>query len=98
MGWWAMRGAFYENVTKGWVEGVRKRMPGLLAGILEDYEYLWEGYYFSTSPQDGGVYVDDELGHSVRQSWWVDEHDGWLATRENAGVASCFLPRGLFHG
>lgn len=49
MGWWAMRGAFYENVTRGWVEGFRRRMPGLLAGILEDYEYLWEGYYFSTS-------------------------------------------------
>jgi len=31
------------------VEGVRRRMPGLLAGILEDYEYLWENYYFSTS-------------------------------------------------
>ncbi|KAJ4298398.1 hypothetical protein N0V88_003428 [Collariella sp. IMI 366227] len=50
MGWWAMRGAFYENVTKGMVQGVRRRMPGLLAGILEDYEYLWENYHFSTSP------------------------------------------------
>ena len=49
MGWWTMRGAFYENITKGMVEGVRRRMPGLLAGILEDYEYLWENYYFSTS-------------------------------------------------
>ncbi|KAH6855363.1 peroxisome membrane protein [Chaetomium sp. MPI-CAGE-AT-0009] len=49
MGWWALRGAFYENVTKGMVEGVRRRMPGLLAGILEDYEYLWENYHFSTS-------------------------------------------------
>jgi peroxin-16 len=49
MGWWTMRGAFYENVTKGMVAGVRRRMPGLLAGILEDYEYLWENYYFSTS-------------------------------------------------
>ncbi|AEO61125.1 hypothetical protein MYCTH_2096690 [Thermothelomyces thermophilus ATCC 42464] len=49
MGWWAMRGAFYEHVTKGLVEGVRRRMPGLLAGILEDYEYLWENYHFSTS-------------------------------------------------
>ncbi|KAL2015541.1 hypothetical protein VTK56DRAFT_5252 [Thermocarpiscus australiensis] len=48
--WWAMRGAFYEAVTKGVVEGVRRRMPGLVAGILEDYEYLWENYYFSTSP------------------------------------------------
>lgn len=49
MGWWAMRGAFYENVTKGAVEGVRRRVPSLVGGILEDYEYLWENYYFSTS-------------------------------------------------
>lgn len=50
MTWWMMRGAFYENVTKGVVGGVTKRMPGFIAGILEDYEYLWENYYFSTSP------------------------------------------------
>lgn len=49
MGWWTMRGAFYENVTKGVVGGVTRRMPGFVAGILEDYEYLWENYYFSTS-------------------------------------------------
>lgn len=49
MAWWTMRGAFYENVTKGLVGGVTRRMPGLLAGILEDYEYLWENYHFSTS-------------------------------------------------
>jgi peroxin-16 len=49
MGWWVMRGAFYENVTKGVVRGVSKRMPGFISGILEDYEYLWENYYFSTS-------------------------------------------------
>ena len=49
MGWWTMRGAFYENVTKGAVEGVRRRMPSLVGGILEDYEYLWENYYFSTA-------------------------------------------------
>ena len=49
MGWWTMRGAFYENVTKGIVGGVRRRMPSLIGGILEDYEYLWENYYFSTS-------------------------------------------------
>ena len=49
MGWWMMRGAFYENFTKGAVGGVTKRMPGFIAGILEDYEYLWENYYFSTS-------------------------------------------------
>ncbi|KAK3372064.1 peroxisome membrane protein [Podospora didyma] len=50
MSWWAMRGAFYENITKGVVAGVRQRMPSLIGGILEDYEYLWENYYFSTSP------------------------------------------------
>ncbi|CAM1501536.1 Fc.00g035200.m01.CDS01 [Cosmosporella sp. VM-42] len=48
MAWWAMRGACYENITKGVVGGVTKRMPGFIAGILEDYEYLWENYYFST--------------------------------------------------
>ncbi|KAK7750067.1 hypothetical protein SLS62_008060 [Diatrype stigma] len=48
-GWWAMRGAFYENVTKSVVAGVRRRVPGFVGGILEDYEYLWENYYFSTS-------------------------------------------------
>ncbi|KAF5007579.1 hypothetical protein FDECE_6087 [Fusarium decemcellulare] len=49
MGWWAMRGACYENITKGVVGGVSKRMPSFIGGILEDYEYLWENYYFSTS-------------------------------------------------
>ncbi|CAJ2503622.1 Uu.00g110160.m01.CDS01 [Anthostomella pinea] len=48
-GWWTMRGAFYENFTKGLVAGVRRRMPSLVGGILEDYEYLWENYYCSTS-------------------------------------------------
>lgn len=49
MGWWSMRGAFYENVTKGIVGGVSSRMPSIVGGILEDYEYLWDNYYFSTS-------------------------------------------------
>ncbi|KJZ74300.1 hypothetical protein HIM_06306 [Hirsutella minnesotensis 3608] len=49
MGWWMMRGAFYDNVTRGFVGGLTRRMPGFVAGILEDYEYLWENYYFSTS-------------------------------------------------
>ncbi|KAM4060990.1 peroxisomal membrane protein (Pex16) domain-containing protein [Hirsutella rhossiliensis] len=49
MAWWAMRGAFYDNVTKGVVGGLTRKMPGFVAGILEDYEYLWENYYFSTS-------------------------------------------------
>ncbi|EPE06954.1 peroxisomal membrane protein pex16 [Ophiostoma piceae UAMH 11346] len=50
MGWWSMRGAFYEHLTKGVVGGVRARLPNFIGGIVEDYEYLWENYYFSTSP------------------------------------------------
>ncbi|CAK7272907.1 hypothetical protein SEPCBS57363_005382 [Sporothrix epigloea] len=50
MGWWPMRGASYEHVMKGVIGGVRSRMPSFLGGIIEDYEYLWENYYFSTSP------------------------------------------------
>ncbi|KAJ1324263.1 Peroxisomal membrane protein (Pex16) [Microdochium nivale] len=46
--WWLMRGAFYQNVTKGLVTGVRSRMPSFVGTIVEDYEYLWENYYFST--------------------------------------------------
>ncbi|KAI0130493.1 peroxisomal membrane protein pex16 [Xylariales sp. AK1849] len=49
MGWWVMRGPAYENVMKGVVGGVKKRMPNFVGSILEDYEYLWENYYFSTS-------------------------------------------------
>lgn len=49
MTWWLMRGAFYEKMTKGVVGGVSRRLPSFISGILEDYEYLWENYYFSTS-------------------------------------------------
>lgn len=49
MGWWTMRGPAYENVMKGLVGGVKRRMPSFVGSILEDYEYLWENYYFSTS-------------------------------------------------
>ena len=49
MGWWAMRGAFYENVTKGFLHSTSDRLPSLVSGVLEDYLYLWDGYYFSTS-------------------------------------------------
>jgi len=49
MGWWAMRGAFYENVTKGLLHKTSERLPSLISGVLDDYLYLWDGYYFSTS-------------------------------------------------
>ena len=32
MGWWAMRGAFYENVTKGFLHRTSERLPSLIAG------------------------------------------------------------------
>ncbi|PBP18041.1 peroxisomal membrane protein pex16 [Diplocarpon rosae] len=51
MGWWAMRGAFYENVTKGFLHSASERLPGLVSGVLDDYLYLWDGYYFSTSSE-----------------------------------------------
>jgi peroxin-16 len=50
MGWWAMRGAFYENVTKGFLHKTSEKLPSLVSGILDDYLYLWDGYYFSSSP------------------------------------------------
>ncbi|RMZ75111.1 hypothetical protein DV737_g5435, partial [Chaetothyriales sp. CBS 132003] len=54
MAWWAMRGAFYENITKRYVVGVADRFKGkplldLVGGAVEDYDYLWSNYYFSTS-------------------------------------------------
>ncbi|KUJ09808.1 peroxisomal membrane protein PEX16 [Mollisia scopiformis] len=49
MGWWAMRGAFYENVTKGFLHKTSEKLPSLIAGVLDDYLYLWDGYYFSSS-------------------------------------------------
>lgn len=49
MGMWTMRGAFYENVTKGLLHSTSQRLPSLVSGILDDYLYLWDGYYFSTS-------------------------------------------------
>ncbi|RMZ91722.1 hypothetical protein DV736_g1048, partial [Chaetothyriales sp. CBS 134916] len=54
MAWWTMRGAFYENVTKRYVVGVADLLKGkplldLAGGVIEDYDYLWSNYYFSTS-------------------------------------------------
>ncbi|KAL4767339.1 peroxisome membrane protein [Aspergillus nidulans var. acristatus] len=54
MGWWLMRGAFYENITKSTLRGLTNKMRGkplldLVGSIIEDYEYLWENYYFPTA-------------------------------------------------
>ncbi|KAI5800306.1 peroxisome membrane protein [Peziza echinospora] len=54
IGWWGMRGAFYENVTGPWLRSVVARLEGkpvisMLGGLVEDYQYLWDNYYFSTA-------------------------------------------------
>jgi peroxin-16 len=71
MGWWMMRGAFYENITKYvttslafffrvanvhrlWIKGLSDKLKGkpllgLLGDLVDDYEFLWENYYFSTA-------------------------------------------------
>lgn len=54
LAWWGMRGAFYENVTKRWIHGAANALKGkpildLAGGVMEDYEFLWGSYYFSTS-------------------------------------------------
>ncbi|EOD42873.1 putative peroxisomal membrane protein pex16 protein [Neofusicoccum parvum UCRNP2] len=54
MGWWLLRGAFYESVTKAWIQSVTRRLQGkplldIVGGVIEDYEYLWDQYYFSTT-------------------------------------------------
>ncbi|KAL3478011.1 peroxisome membrane protein [Aspergillus californicus] len=54
MGWWLMRGAFYENITKSTLKGLTGKMKNkplldLVGSVIEDYEYLWDNYYFSTA-------------------------------------------------
>ncbi|OKL59170.1 hypothetical protein UA08_05827 [Talaromyces atroroseus] len=54
MGWWLLRGAFYENFTRSWIGGLADKFKGkplldIAGGLLEDYEYLWDNYYFSTA-------------------------------------------------
>ena len=41
MGWWAMRGAFYENVTKGMISGFAGKLKNkpildMVGGFIED--------------------------------------------------------------
>ena len=48
--YWAMRGPMYLGVTRKVVTGVSSRLPSLVSGIVDDYLYLWDNYYFSSSP------------------------------------------------
>ncbi|KAL5362954.1 peroxisomal membrane protein-domain-containing protein [Aspergillus floccosus] len=54
MGWWLMRGAFYESITQPWLKGLTGKMKGkplldLVGSVIEDYEYLWDNFYFPTA-------------------------------------------------
>lgn len=54
LGWWGMRGAFYENVTRGVIQGVAGKLKGkpildMVGNIMEDYDFLWDEYYFPTA-------------------------------------------------
>ncbi|KAF2746786.1 peroxisomal membrane protein pex16 [Sporormia fimetaria CBS 119925] len=54
LGWWMMRGAFYENITKAWIHGVTRKLRNkpildIVGGVIEDYEFLWDQYYFPTA-------------------------------------------------
>ncbi|RCI16526.1 hypothetical protein L249_1685 [Ophiocordyceps polyrhachis-furcata BCC 54312] len=49
MTWWAMRGAFYANSSSRVIARVSRSMPSIVGGILDDYGYLWQTYYFCTS-------------------------------------------------
>ncbi|KAF2085740.1 peroxisomal membrane protein-like protein pex16 [Saccharata proteae CBS 121410] len=54
MGWWLMRGAFYEHITKAWIHSVTgklrdKPLLNIVGGVIEDYEFLWDQYYFPTA-------------------------------------------------
>ena len=53
LGWWTMRGAFYENVTKGVIHGFAGKLKGkpvldMVGTFMDDYAYLWDEYYTST--------------------------------------------------
>ncbi|KAK3709586.1 hypothetical protein LTR37_010807 [Vermiconidia calcicola] len=54
MAWWGMRGAFYENVTKGVIRGFTGSLKGkplldMVGNLIDDYEYLWDEFYMPTA-------------------------------------------------
>ncbi|KAF1979199.1 peroxisomal membrane protein pex16 [Bimuria novae-zelandiae CBS 107.79] len=54
LGWWMMRGAFYENITKAWIHAITRKLQNkplldMVGGVIEDYEFLWDQYYFPTA-------------------------------------------------
>ncbi|KAK3114592.1 hypothetical protein LTR53_006966, partial [Teratosphaeriaceae sp. CCFEE 6253] len=54
LGWWSMRGAFYENVTRVAIGGVARKLKNkplldMVGNIIEDYDFLWDQYHFPTA-------------------------------------------------
>jgi len=54
LGWWVMRGAFYETFTKAWIHGLSDRLRGkplldMVGGVIDDYQFLYDQYYFPTA-------------------------------------------------
>jgi len=54
MAWWGMRGAFYKNITRGYIQGFAGKLKGkplldMVGFMIEDYDCLWDAYYFSTT-------------------------------------------------
>ena len=50
----AIHGIMVTNYDRTWIHGVTNTLRGkplldMVGGILEDYEYLWDEYYFSTA-------------------------------------------------
>jgi len=54
MWWWILRGAMYENISKPVIDGIVSKIEkvpllNIAGGIIQDYQYLWENYYFPTA-------------------------------------------------
>lgn len=54
LAWWTMRGAFYENITRTVIQGAANKLKGkpildMVGTFIEDYEFLWDQYYFPTA-------------------------------------------------
>lgn len=54
LAWWSMRGAFYENITRGVVRGVANKLKGkpllnMVGNFIDDYNFLFDQYYFPTA-------------------------------------------------
>lgn len=54
LAWWTLRGAFYENITRGMVHGFASKLKNkpildMIGNFVEDYEYLWGEFYFPTA-------------------------------------------------